>query len=135
MRSKQLQVVEPFFTLETGDTLTLSPDGTMYVSEYSEEFTKDDTTSADIKSTYSAKFTISAEYADELVKEGFLVPVLADKKDFVNVFDEINALLQKYESELEEVASENIPECLRVEKTTVLTNLIKVLTHLKNTKK
>ena len=56
---------------------------------------------------------------------------------FVNVFDEINGLIEKYEYDLANVDEElkNEPECVRLEKTTVLTNLLKVLNYLKDLKK
>lgn len=135
MNNKTLTVIEPFFSLVPGDTLQLSEDGNSYVAEYNEQFAKDDTESGNIQSSYSAKLTISAEYADELVKAGYLEGPFGDDKPFVNVFNEIDNLLDTYRSELSTIDEVQLPECMRVEKTTVLKNMIKVLEHLKSTKK
>lgn len=135
MNNKTLTVVEPFFSLVPGDTLQLSEDGKTYVAEYTEQFDKDGSDSSNIKSSYSAKLMISTEYADELVKAGYLENPFGDDKPFVNVFNEIDNLLDTYKSELHDMDSVQLPECMRVEKITVLKNMIKVLEHLKSTKK
>ena len=107
--------------------------------EKNEEFYKiaDDKTSK-VQSSCSSTFVISAEYAEKLVKDGYLEEMSENKSDnreFVNVFDEINDLISKYETELSQIANEDAPMCVKVEKQTVLNNLITVLNHLKDLKK
>lgn len=135
--SKTLQVIEPFFVLEVGDHLELSKDGKYYTSEYNEEFGKIDCNDNDIKSTYTSKFTISAEYAKELIEQGYLAPETEETTKFVNIFEEIDRMLAGYKAEMENLDKEfeGKPACLKVEKTTVLSNMIKLLTHLKSLKK
>ena len=139
--SKILSVIEPFFVMEVGDTMELTEDGTSYVSVRNEEFHKHGDDDDSINSTYSSTFTISKEYAAALIKEGYLEEVFAEdkvsKSAFVNVFDEIGKLLDQYEDELKNIDEDfaTMPECVKVEKTTVLKNLIKVLSHLKGLKK
>lgn len=138
--SKILRVVEPFFVMEVGDTFELSADGKQYISEYNEEYNKygDDRVS---DSSYHSSFSISVDYAKELIEDGVLEEVVdkADKKDsnFVNVFDEIDNLLTKYNAQLETLDKDmvNSPQCLKVERKTVLSNMVKLLSHLKNLKK
>lgn len=138
--SKILRVVEPFFVMEVGDTFELSADGKRYISEYNEEYNKyDDDRVSD--SSYHSSFSISVDYAKELIEDGVLEEVVdkADKKDsnFVNVFDEIDNLLTKYNAQLETLDKDmvNSPQCLKVERKTVLSNMVKLLSHLKNLKK
>ena len=141
--SNTLCVIEPFFVMEVGDLLELSEDKTSYVYTRNEEFHKHGDDKGDINSTYSSTFTISKEYAASLIKEGFLEEIYAEddktvrESSFVNVFDEINKLLDQYKDELKNIDEEfaNMPECVKVEKTTVLNNLIKVLSYLKGLKK
>ena len=136
--SKILRVIDPFFVLELGDTLTLSEDGKFYIFERSEEFHKAGD-SNELNSTYSSNFKLSLDYAKELIKEGYLEEVDAKKtaSQFVNVFDEIDNLINKYQGELSriEVDMADQPQCLKVEKTTVLTNILSVLNHLKTLRK
>lgn len=135
--SKTLRVIDPFFTVDLGDTFTLSEDGKQYVSEHNEEFHKAGE-SGNLTSSYSSTFNVSVDYAKELIKEGFLEEV-TDKKvnTFVNVFDEIDNLIEKYQKELNEleVSMKDAPQCLKVEKATVLTNINSVLNHLKTLRK
>ena len=135
--TKVLQVITPFFTAETGDTFTLSEDGTHYVTERNEEFRKAGE-SGEVNSTYNSVFTISPEYAAELIKQGYLEPVQdTAKKEFVNIFDEIDNLIKKYSADLKNINTDmaDQPECLKVEKTSVLTNILTVLNHLKSLRK
>jgi hypothetical protein len=73
-----------------------------------------------------------------LVEDGYLEEVneKANAK-FVNVFDEIEKLLNAYQEELKLIPEtmKESPECLRVERTTVLMNMIKVLSYLKTLRK
>lgn len=108
----------------------------MYTSKYSHEYCgineKDD-----IKSSYHSQFDISASYADALIKDGYLEEAVDKKNDFVNVFDEIEKLYNAYADELDNLDEDfvNQPACLKVEKETVLSNMIKLLDHLHSLKK
>lgn len=133
--SKTLKVISPFFVLEEGDTLELAKDGKSYVSEYSAE---DNTFDEDkqFSSSYKSSYTISKDLADSLVAKGFLKEDVEDKngEDFVNVFDEIDNLLGRYGNDVKNV-DKALPAALQLEQTTVLTNMIKLLNHLKSLKK
>lgn len=135
--SKTLRVIDPFFIMEIGDTFTLSEDGKIYTSEHNEEFRKAGD-SDEVSSVYNSVFNISIEYAKELIKEGYLEEVTESKKQtFVNVFDEIDNLIKKYQEELNNIdkTMKDAPQCMKVEKTTVLTNILSVLNHLKTLRK
>ena len=136
--SKILKVVEPFFLVNVGDTFVLSEDGKFYITEHNEEFhtAKDE---GDMSSSYTSEFKISLKWAEQLIEDGYLeeVTISDGKSTFVNVFDEIDNLLSKYTNELNDLPKTMVdaPECLKVEKTTVLSNMIKVLEHLKSLRK
>lgn len=135
-----LRVIEPFFTAEFGDTFTLSEDGKSFVSQTNEEFRKAGE-SGEVNSSYTSTFSLSPDYAKELIKEGYLEDITeyntTSEKPFVNIFTEIDSLIKKYNDELSSISEDmqNAPECLKVEKTAVLTNIINVLDHLKQLKK
>lgn len=134
--SNILRVIDPFFITEIGDMFTLAADGN-YEFQKNEEFHKAGE-SNEINSSYSATFKISKDYAQQLIKDGYLEEVNADKKaNFVNVFDEIDNLIKRYEEQLKNIDLDmaNEPQCLKVEKTTVLTNILSVLNHLKTLRK
>lgn len=138
--AKTLRVIEPFFIMELGDTFEYSDNEKMYVSKHNEEFYKMESEKIDeVKSSYKSEFRISAEYAADLVKEGYLEEVNENenKTSFVNVFDEIDTLLEKYKKGMENLEEDMIglPACVKVEKETVLSNLITLLEHLKSLKK
>jgi hypothetical protein len=135
---KTLRVIEPFFVMEVGDMFEWNDDTQMYVSTHAEEFHKSHDDDSEINSTYNSNFSISAGYADDLIKEGYLETVDTDaKKNFVNVFDEIDAMKQQFQYELDHLDEDcqGIPACLKTEKLTVLTNLLTTLNHLSNLKK
>ena len=134
--SNILRVIDPFFITEIGDMFTLAEDGN-YEFQKNEEFHKAGETN-EINSSYSATFKISKDYAQQLINDGYLEEVVNDKKtSFVNVFDEINNLIARYEEQLKNIELDmaNEPQCLKVEKTTVLTNILSVLNHLKTLRK
>lgn len=93
----------------------------------------------EMKTSFSSKFVISAKYAEELIKSGILEDPFATKntEPFVNVFDEIDDMLIIYSNELKNIDKDmkDQPACLKVEKTTVLNNMIKILNHLKGLKR
>lgn len=132
--TKNLEVIEPFFGLELGDVMTLSDDEKSYVAEYNSAYKENDDDSS-VKATYSSKCSISVDYAKELIDEGMLKEVTEKAEPFINVFDEIDSLIEKYTYDLNNVDTQDMPECMKVEQRTVMLNLIKVLNYLKGLKK
>ena len=130
----KLKVVDQFYNLEVGDILILSDDKNFYEYNVSEG-----SSDKDSKFTFNASFKINSDYAKELIKQGYLEEVVEKQSnpEFKNIFTEIDTLLSTYYSELDSLDVEfaNKPTCLKVEKNTVLNNLIKVLEHLKDLKK
>jgi hypothetical protein len=137
--AKTLRVIDPFFVMELGDTFEYSDEAKMYVSKHKEEFYKTDSDKiGDIKSSYNSEFQISTEYAESLIKDGYLEEVIEDEKPtFVNIFDEINTLLDRYKQGLNTLDKDtlDLPACVKVEREVVLTNLVTLLEHLKSLKK
>lgn len=137
--AKTLHVIDPFFIAELGDTFELTENGN-YSLEKKEEFYKiADDKSSEVQSSCSSTFVISTDYAKSLIKEGYLEEE-SDKvtKPFVNIFSEIDSLIEKYTNDLSALHNEEwdkMPRCVQVEKETVLNNLITVLNHLKDLKK
>lgn len=135
--TKQLRVIQPVFGIaDTGDMFEWNDEKSMYVFERSEEFHKSDDSDSELSSSFTSNLAISADYAKDLIAEGCLEEV-GQKKTFLNVFDEIDRLNNKYVNELKTVNEDmaDMPECVKVERITVLNNLIAVLDHLKNLKK
>lgn len=137
--TNNLIVVKPFYTLDAGDTFSLNDNGD-YVAEYSESMGNSIDDGADIYGSFTSQLTISKSYADELIEQGYLRREKEAKdtsSTFVNVFTEIDSLLDSYKKELANVdkTCADMPQCVKVEKTTVLNNLVTVLSHLKNLKK
>jgi hypothetical protein len=138
--AKTLRVIDPFFVMELGDLFEYSEDSKMYVSVHNEDFYNTDGNSVDsVKSSYNSEFSISPDYAKTLIKEGYLEEVSDAEKStsFVNIFDEIDNLLAKYKTGLKTIEKDmaELPACVRVERQTVLTNMITLLEHLKSLKK
>lgn len=139
--AKTLHVIDPFFIAELGDTFELDDNGNTYSLQKSEEFYKvADDKNSEVQSSFSSTFSISTEYAARLIKDGYLQEEHTEKptKDFVNIFDEIDNLMAKYNQELSTLYNDennDTPKCVKVEKETVLNNLITMLNHLKNLKK
>ena len=136
--AKVLRVIEPFFDVDVDDTFILSDDAKFYVFEKNEEFHTNSSETEDLTSSLKSTFKISIKWAKQLVEDGYLEEVneKANAK-FVNVFDEIEKLLNAYQEELKLIPEtmKESPECLRVERTTVLMNMIKVLSYLKTLRK
>lgn len=136
--TKTLRVIDPFFVMDLGDIFEWNEDVKMYVSKHNEEFYKVGGESIDeVKSSYNSEFQISEEYAKTLVDEGYLEEVREKTTNFVNIFDEIDTLLEKYKNELTTVdkTTAELPACVKVEREAVLTNLVTLLEHLKSLKK
>ena len=134
--SNILRVIDPFFITEVGDMFTLAEDGN-YEFQKNEEFHKAGETN-EINSSYSATFKISKDYAQQLINDGYLEEVSQkENKNFVNVFDEIDNLIKRYDYQLNNIDLDmaDQPQCVKVEKTTVLTNILSVLNHLKELRK
>lgn len=132
--TKTFNVIKPFMHLVPGDTFELNKDGS-YTAKHHDEFNHTDDT-GDYKSSFTSEITVSTDYINNLVDDGI---VYADepKKPFVNVFNEIDKMLDAYTKDLKSIDTDmgNAPECLKVEKTTVLKNLITTLNYLKNLRK
>lgn len=135
--TKILKVIKPFFVMENGDTFEYNADTDRYESVYNEEHNSSNEDNSTVVSSYNSVYRISKEYAKMLLDNGYVEEV--DKKArFVNIFDEIDNKLSEYNEELYAIktkADENTPQCLLVEKETVLRNMIKLLEYLKGLKK
>ncbi len=134
--TKILKVIKPFYIMEAGDTFELSEDGSTYTSVYNEEHHESNDENSTITSSYSSTYKISTEYAKILVEKGYLEEV-KEEKPFVNIFTEIQELLNTYNEDLNNLltSKDDTPACLKVEQETVLRNMIKLLEHLNSLKK
>lgn len=135
--TKILKVVKPFFVMEEGDTFEYNEETAQYESVYNEEHNSSNEDNSTVVSSYNSVYRISKEYAKMLLDNGYVEEV-DEKKRFVNIFDEIDNKLSEYNDELYTLktkADENTPQCLLVEKETVLRNMIKLLGYLKGLKK
>lgn len=135
--TKILKVIKPFFVMEDGDTFEYNADTEQYESVYNEEHNSSNEDNSTVVSSYNSVYRISKEYAKMLLDNGYVEEV-DEKKRFVNIFDEIDNKLSEYNNELYTLktkADENTPQCLLVEKETVLRNMIKLLEYLKGLKK
>ena len=135
--TKILKVIKPFFVMENGDTFEYNADTDQYESVYNEEHNSSNEDNSTVVSSYNSVYRISKEYAKMLLDNGYVEEV-DYKKRFVNIFDEINNKLSEYNNELctlKSKADKNTPQCLLVEKETVLRNMIKLLEYLKGLKK
>lgn len=138
--TKILKVVKPFFVMEIGDTFEYDNDTNQYKSVYNVENNSSNDNNSTVMSSYNSVYTISIEYAKVLIGQGYLEQVdenSAESKKFVNVFDEISNLISVYNKDLADVlrSDDNTPQCLKVERETVLRNMIKLLEHLNSLKK
>lgn len=135
--TKILKVIKPFFVMENGDTFEYNADTDQYESVYNEEHNSSNEDNSTVVSSFNSVYRISKEYAKMLLDNGY-VEEIDEKKRFVNIFDEIDNKLNEYNNEfytLKTKADENTPQCLLVEKETVLRNMIKLLEYLKGLKK
>ena len=133
--TKILKCVKPYFVMEPGDTLELSEVGKTYTSNYRNEYHADSTDDT-VSAWYNSDFTITSDYAKTLVDDGYFELVNTNEQ-FVNVFDEIDRLSGIYSSQLADLNKDcaNEPACVKIEKETVLSNMVKLLSHLKELKK
>lgn len=130
---KSLKVIKPFGTAEIGDVFELT-DMNTYVCKNTWSANENDENETFLASV-SQEVSISDDYAEMLVSNGYLSE--ENEKSFVNVFDEIENLAKFYDKELDNLEKdyENLPTCMKVEKETVLRNMLKVLEHLHSLKK
>ena len=135
--TKILKVIKPFFVMEIGDTFEFDSNTNQYKSVYSEEHNESNDENSTMMSSYNSEYTISEDYAKMLVDNGYLTEAGSKENTFINIFDEIQNLLIKYNNDLTDVlnSADDTPQCLKVEKETVLRNMIKLLTHLASLKK
>lgn len=135
--AKTLKVIEPFCTMSVGDKLELSKDGNNYEYSRSDEFNKIGKDGETYSSSFESTMRFSPAFVKELIRNGFLVEETTDKQEFVNIFTEIDNLLNHYTEELSSINTnmKGCQECVKLEKTTVLNNLITLLTYLKGLKK
>ena len=134
--TKILKVIKPFFVMENGDTFEYNADTDQYESVYNEEHNSSNEDNSTVVSSYNSVYRISKEYVQMLLDNGYVEEV-DEKERFVNIFDEIDNKLSEYNNELYTLktkADENTPQCLLVEKETVLRNMIKLLEYLKGLK-
>lgn len=140
---KQLKVIKNFNQMEVGDIYDFSAKDNSYVCEV----TRDDSyldarTGSNFTAKSSYKNTISQNYAMHLLKAGYLEEINPSTQkttdsQYVNVFDEISRLREKYLTNLDNINDDykDQPACMKVEAETVLSNMIKLLTHLSSLKK
>ena len=140
--AKILKVTKPFFVMEIGDTFEYDANIKQYKSVYNIEHNGSDEKNTTVVSTYNSVYTISEDYAKMLIDNGYLEESYIDTESekptqFVNIFNEIDKLISEYSKDLNDVDNEykDMPECLKVEKVTVIKNLLKLLTYLKSLKK
>lgn len=140
--AKILKVTKPFFVMEVGDTFEYDANTKQYKSVYNIEHNGSDEKNTTVVSTYNSVYTISEEYAKMLIDNGYLEESYIDTESekptqFVNIFNEIDRLISEYSKDLDGIDNEykDMPECLKVEKVTVIKNLLKLLTYLKSLKK
>ena len=132
----KLKLVKPLYYMEPGSVFEFK-DGE-YVCEIKNNV--NDVITNDGKNTveFSQRMSISEESAKNLIEKGFLKEVVSeDDSNFINVFDQIDKMIAMYKTELNNLDNdyEGSPACMKVEKETVLKNLIKALTYLKNLKR
>lgn len=132
--TKTLKVIKPFFVMEEGDTFELT-DNNSYISKYEESCEVGNDNNESMSSSYKSEYEIGSDFAKQLIEGGYLAEDTS--KEFVNVFDEIAKLHELYVDDLTNLDVEyaNQPACLKVEKETVLGNMIKLLDHLYSLKK
>lgn len=140
--AKILKVTKPFFVMEIGDTFEYDANTKQYKSVYNIEHNGSDEKNTTVVSTYNSVYTISEDYAKMLIDNGYLEESYIDTESekptqFVNIFNEIDKLISEYSKDLDGIDNEykDMPECLKVEKITVIKNLLKLLTYLKSLKK
>lgn len=134
--NKTLIVAKPYAWMEPGEKFTLSDNGTMYTNTRVDEYSNTDKDS-DISSRVETSYSISTDAASKLMKAGILTDNDTQKSAFVNVFDTMDDMIHTYQDDLDNIDEDmkNAPACLKIEKETVLRNLIKTVSYLRSLKK
>ena len=139
--TKTLRVKDPFLRLDFGDLFERNEAGD-YVSTVREDFTNNQDDGKVFTTKYHADFTISEDYAKQMIEDGYLEEVpeatqnTTNDKPFVNVFSEIDTLIQDFTTKLDDLKSnKNIHPAVLHEGEVVYTNLLTVLEHLKSLRK
>ena len=137
--AKTLKVIDPFLRLDFGDMFEQNENGD-YVSTVREDFTNNSDNGGTFTTKYHADFTISKDYAEQMVKDGYLQEVTNKEKEqernFINIFDEIDNLINNYENERKAINEDDtVHPAVKRESNVVYTNLLTVLNHLKSLKK
>ena len=142
--TKTLKVVKPFYVdnnleVKVNEIFEWSEDDGLYVNENTSVYNPDDNNEDASGFSSTTKIYLSIGYVDRLLKYGFLKDAedIKTKDHFVNIFDEIENLKNEYTKQLNGLNEEykNSPACLKVEKQTVLSNIINLLNHLGSLKK
>lgn len=138
MIMKKYKVVKDFDILTKGDVFTLNDDRsyTCTVKESANSF------------TYSSTITVSPLYMAKAIHEGNVIELNPEdttnykklyttyKASWDNTMLMLNKLLVGYNQDLNEVIAEfnagKLAECLKLEKTTVLANLIRQVEDIKS---
>lgn len=134
--NKTLKVIKPYGWMEYGEVFELSNDGKSYVNSRTNEYTttyKD----SDFSSKLESSFSISTDYAKALVDEGVLSEDVENPSEYKNVFNAMDDMIDTYQEDLNNIETDmkDSPQCLKVEKETVLRNLIKAVSYLRSLKK
>jgi len=134
--NKTLIVAKPYAWMEPGEKFTLSDNGTMYTNTRVDEYSNTDKDS-DISSRVETSYSISTDAASKLIKAGILTDNDTQKSAFVNVFDTMDDMIHTYQDDLDNIDEDmkDAPACLKIEKETVLRNLIKTVSYLRSLKK
>ena len=132
---KVLKVKKSFLGVEVDDTFEYNKDENTYNCDKSNVYSYCGNNDCTIKSNYLV--SISTNEANSFVEKGYLEPIKNDKNtEHVNVFDKIGTMIDAYVADLNNIDEDmkDSPECMKVEKRTVLENLVKTLWSLKQYK-
>lgn len=135
--TKKIKVITPFYGLTVGDILVLSDDDKTYMLEVHKGVDSE----TGLQTTFDLVFKISANKAKELVELGTFAYMeeSQEKKDstFINIFDEIDSLLEDFQVEAKKIEQENEdkPSWLKREYSNVIESNMDLLMYLKSLKK
>lgn len=129
-------VKKPFFGMEPGDILEYEEKNNTYTNvKVSKNTWEDEGNERHFE--YSSSIAFDPDTVEELENDGLIYKENAKSQRRVNIFDEIDNLAATYEDDLKNVDEDmcHMPECLKVERVTVLENMLKLLNHLKSLKR
>ena len=133
---KVLKVKKSFLGTDVNDIFEYDKENNTYELNKNHTYSQvEDGNPYTVKSSYEV--SLSADNINDLINKGYLVPVKDDnKKVYVNIFDKIDELINLYISDLKNIDEDmkNAPACLKIEKQTVLENLVQTLESLKQYK-